>query len=198
MKRQLILCDLDGTLYDTDSVNFDAYRRALAEEGIVLKIGDFQKHALGSHYRDFLPRLAPGLGRESIERVHQRKTELYAGCLGRARENTGFFRQLEAMRKDCWLALVTTASRACTNAILAHFGRTGFFDLVVCGEDVRRRKPDPEGFLSAMAHFGMEAANTTIYEDSPAGLAAARASGARVLKVTFPGLDSDPADLPTD
>jgi HAD superfamily hydrolase (TIGR01509 family) len=197
MKRRLILCDLDGTLYDTGSVNLDSYRRALAEEGVVLEAGDFQKYGLGGHYRDFLPRLAPSLSRESIERVHQRKTELYPECLVWARENTGLFRRLEALREDCWLAIVTTASRACTSALLAHFGRTDFFDLIVCGEDVRRSKPDPEGFLTAMAHFGIEAANTTVYEDSPAGLAAARASGARVLKVTFPDLDSGPADPPT-
>lgn len=187
MKRRLILCDLDGTLYDTSEVNFESYRRALAEEGVELEAGSFRKHCFGGHYRDFLPLLAPGLDQAKLERVHDRKVELYDSCLASARENTELFERLEALREDSWIALVTTASRACAGKLLAHFGRGGFFDLVLCGEDVARSKPDPEGFLAAMAHFGMKAGDTTIYEDSPVGLAAARATGAQVLAVSFPG-----------
>ncbi len=186
MKRRLIICDLDGTLYDTSAVNYESYSRALAEEGVALDAGFFREHCFGSHYSDFLPLVAPGLDEAGIERVHDRKIEFYEACLDSARENSELFEKLEALRKDSHLALVTTASRACTEGLLAHFGRTHFFDLILCGEDVVRRKPDPECFLVAMAHFGVEAGNTTAYEDSPAGLAAAHASGAQVIAVTFP------------
>ena len=43
--------------------------------------------------------------------------------------------------------------------------------------------PGPEGYRKAMAHFGTDAAHTIIFEDSPTGLAAARATGAAVFKV---------------
>jgi HAD superfamily hydrolase (TIGR01509 family) len=186
MKRRLIICDLDGTLYDTSAVNYESYSRALAEEGLALDAGFFREHCFGSHYRDFLPLVAPGLDQAGIERVHHRKIEFYDACLASARENTELFEQLEALREESHLALVTTASRACAEGLLAHFGRTDFFDLVLCGEDVVFSKPDPECFLAAMAHFGVEAGNTTAYEDSPAGLAAAHASGAKVIAVAFP------------
>ena len=48
---------------------------------------------------------------------------------------------------------------------------------------MEKSKPDPEGYLKAMEHFGVTPAETMIFEDSGPGLAAAKASGAAVFKV---------------
>ena len=65
--------------------------------------------------------------------------------------------------------------------MLNHFHCTDWFDLILTQEDVVNNKPDPEGYLKAMAHFGVDAAHTMIFEDSATGLAAARATGASVF-----------------
>ena len=49
--------------------------------------------------------------------------------------------------------------------------------------DVRRHKPDPEGYLRAMELLGATPRTTMIFEDSGPGLAAAQASGAAVFRV---------------
>ena len=67
--------------------------------------------------------------------------------------------------------------------MLSHFGCVCWFDLILTGEDVTKSKPDPEGYLKAMEHFGVTPAETMIFEDSALGLAAAQASGATVFKV---------------
>lgn len=41
-------------------------------------------------------------------------------------------------------------------------------------------KPDPEGFIIAMNHFGIDAEHTVIFEDSEVGIMAARETGASV------------------
>ena len=79
--------------------------------------------------------------------------------------------------------MVTTGSRRNVTEILEAFGCRDWFGLLVTSEDVTRNKPDPEGYRKAMAHFGADAAHTIIFEDSPTGLAAARATGAAVFKV---------------
>ena len=48
-------------------------------------------------------------------------------------------------------------------------------------EDIHKPKPDPEGFLLAMEHFGVTPADSVIFEDSDVGIEAARASGAAVF-----------------
>ena len=75
-------------------------------------------------------------------------------------------------------ALVTTASKANCDDILNHFQLTELFDLVLTHDDIIHSKPDPEGFLKAMAHFGALPEDTIIFEDSDVGLEAAKRSGA--------------------
>jgi sugar-phosphatase len=52
------------------------------------------------------------------------------------------------------------------------------------GDDVRRGKPDPEGFLLGARALGAEPAATLVFEDSQAGLQAARAAGMRSMFIT--------------
>lgn len=180
----LICVDLDGTLFDTVAVNGAAYRAALTELGFTVSDETYAKDCNGGYYKDFLRPLMGGAPSEAdVERVHDRKKALYRACLGAARPNTGLLAILAALRADNHLACVTTGSRRNATEILQHFGCLDWFELVLTSEDVTKNKPDPEGYLTAMAHFGVTPAETLIFEDSGIGLAAAMASGAAVMKI---------------
>jgi sugar-phosphatase len=51
-------------------------------------------------------------------------------------------------------------------------------------DSVRRGKPDPEGFLLASRRLGATPAEAVVFEDSHAGLLAARAAGMRAMFIT--------------
>ena len=70
-------------------------------------------------------------------------------------------------------------------------------DVLVTGDAVEHGKPHPEGFLRAAAALGVEAVACVVVEDAPAGIAAGRAAGARVVGVTttHPADDLRGADL---
>lgn len=53
-------------------------------------------------------------------------------------------------------------------------------DFILCEEDGGAGKPDPEGFLRAIARIGVPAAEALVFEDSPAGIEAARRAGIAV------------------
>ncbi len=55
------------------------------------------------------------------------------------------------------------------------------FEYIVTQEDITKVKPDPQGYLMAMEHFGVTADRTVIFENSPSGIKAARATGASVM-----------------
>ncbi len=118
---------------------------------------------------------------EDVERVHDLKKQYYAANMDIARKNEALFVILEALRPTHYLAVITTGSRQNATEMLDHFHCTDWFDLILTQEDVVNNKPDPEGYLKAMAHFGVDAAHTMIFEDSAPGLAAARATGASVF-----------------
>jgi HAD superfamily hydrolase (TIGR01509 family) len=58
-------------------------------------------------------------------------------------------------------------------------------DGLLTSVDVAEPKPSPEAFLKAMEIEGVTPAETLIFEDSPVGIAAAKASGAAYFKVVL-------------
>jgi HAD superfamily hydrolase (TIGR01509 family) len=79
-------------------------------------------------------------------------------------------------------ALVTSSEPEIVAAVLPRLG-AGAFDVIVCGADVARTKPDPEGYLLAAAKLGVEPNYSIALEDSPTGAAAAEAAGYRTVAV---------------
>ncbi len=71
------------------------------------------------------------------------------------------------------------------------------FVAVVSSEEVRRGKPAPDIVLRAAERLGMAATRTVVLEDAPAGIAAGKAAGARVIAIaaTFPTERLTEADL---
>ena len=75
------------------------------------------------------------------------------------------------------------------------------FDTVVCADDVERAKPFPDLYLLACARLGCEPAETVAIEDTPNGLAAAKAAGLFAVVTPNPvtkTLDLSDADLRID
>ena len=56
--------------------------------------------------------------------------------------------------------------------------------VLIAAEDVRAGKPDPEPYLTAAARLGVEPRVCVVFEDAPAGIAAARSAGMRVVALT--------------
>ncbi|CAL9441428.1 HAD-IA family hydrolase [Streptomyces sp. enrichment culture] len=79
-------------------------------------------------------------------------------------------------------ALVTSADVALSTARMAAAGLAQP-DVRVTAESVGASKPDPEGFLKGAAELGIAPADCIAFEDSGAGIAAARAAGMRVVGV---------------
>lgn len=76
------------------------------------------------------------------------------------------------------MGIATTTSRVCVEALLRlHLGADWlrWFDALVCGEDVRHKKPDPEVYVRALLQVRVCPSQAVAIEDSPAGAVAARA-----------------------
>ena len=56
-----------------------------------------------------------------------------------------------------------------------------WFAVTVCGEDVQRKKPDPEVYVKALRELDIGALEAVAIEDAPGGLAAARAADIPVV-----------------
>jgi len=79
-------------------------------------------------------------------------------------------------------ALVTMSYTALAEEVVSR-GPAGAFVTLVTGDQVSRGKPDPEPYLTAAARLGVDAGACVAIEDSPTGIASARAAGISTLGV---------------
>ncbi len=193
-----LLWDVDGTLAETER---DGHRVAfnLAFEALGLPWRWDEVHygrllaITGGRERllhDMQSRSdAPALSqqREALAaELHARKNAHYAQLVRQGMPLRPGVRELldEGAADGVRMAITTTTSRSNVDARLgAHFGPrwAGRFDAVVCGEDVQRKKPDPEVFERALQRLRLGPLEALALEDSPGGVAAARAAHVPVL-----------------
>lgn len=194
-----LLWDVDGTLAETErdghrvafNLAFEAlglpWRWDEARYGELLRVTGGRERLL----HDMASRSdAPVLADERLAlaaELHRRKTAHYA-VLMRERPTPlrGGVRELveAARREGLRLGITTTTSRANVVALLGHhFGPhwSQLFEAAVCGEDVQRKKPDPEVYTRCLAALAVEPNEAVALEDSPGGVAAAQAAGVPVV-----------------
>jgi sugar-phosphatase len=97
-------------------------------------------------------------------------------------EVAGAARLLASIPPDRW-AVVTSAPRALAQARLNAAGLKMPINIVTA-EDVIQGKPAPDCFLLAAKRLGVDARDCLVFEDAPAGIAAAEAAGASVVVIT--------------
>jgi HAD superfamily hydrolase (TIGR01509 family) len=181
---QAVLFDMDGLLIDSEPLWFQVETEVMAQLGGTWAEAD-QRELLGSSLdnavRYFLERaagpadpaqVADWMIRGIIDRVREQGVTVMPG----AAELVG-----EVAASGLCHALVTSSQRLFVDAVLA---RTGLrFPMLVCGNDVRRGKPDPEPYLLAARRLGVDPARCLVLEDSAAGITAAEAAGCFVVAV---------------
>ena len=89
---------------------------------------------------------------------------------------------LAALPADRW-AVVTSAPRLLAERRIAAAGLRAP-PLMIAAEDVTRGKPAPDCFELAAARLGVSARDCLVFEDAPAGIAAAESAGASVVVIT--------------
>ena len=89
------------------------------------------------------------------------------------------------MRKSgCRTALATMSDREHVMRILGIIALEKSFDLVLCGEDVSKGKPDPEIYLKISNELGIPQSDCLVFEDSLTGVKGGLAAGMWVIAVT--------------
>lgn len=172
------LFDMDGTLVNSMAVVDRVWRAWAAGHGI--EAGPLMSALHGVRAIETIRRFAPaGVDAEAeTEALTQAEIDDIEG-LAEIGGATRFLARIPAGR---W-ALVTSAPRALALRRLeaADIPLPG---IVIAAEDVAQGKPAPDCFLAAAERLGVDIADCLVWEDSPAGIAAADAAGAAAIVIT--------------
>jgi HAD superfamily hydrolase (TIGR01509 family) len=181
-----VLLDMDGTLVDSDAAVERAWRTWSAEYGVDPDRAVAAGH--GSPAATTIRLLLPQLSGPQVIAAAERELELQYDDLADVTALPGAARLLATLaRLGLPWAVVTSADHRLAKARLDASGIAA--PLVVTVEDVRRGKPDPEGYLLAAARLSVEPAHCLVVEDSAPGLEAGRRAGA--VTAALRGLPGD-------
>lgn len=119
-----------------------------------------------------------------IDTMQDRKTEIFEEMVasGKAEARPGIVELIdEALgRPDLKVAICSAATKSAAQKILASIlgqERLAKLDLLLLGDDVSRKKPDPMIYVLAAERLGVEPASCVVIEDSKIGLDAASGAG---------------------
>jgi sugar-phosphatase len=189
--------DLDGTLVDSETRSHESWRHVFASRGIVPDDSLIRAFVgrRGIDVHGLLQERVPG--HDAAELMAATSEHFHAPHqppLGPLAGAVDLVRLIAAAGVP--LALVTSAGRRYAEQTLRDLDLHGLFPVVVTAEDVRVGKPDPEGYLAAAAGLGVPAGECVVFEDAPAGIAAAKAAGMYCVAVatTHPPEDLAAAD----
>lgn len=127
---------------------------------------ELMRHRLQDH-------MVPGVRRFLEQAVHKRDP---------AAQKRDVEQKGDAARKcDTPLGLASNAERPNIDFVLDGADLRPYFRVIVDGSQVQFPKPAPDIYLLAARELGVEPCNCIVFEDSPVGIAAARAAGARVV-----------------
>lgn len=184
MGYKVVLWDNDGVLVDTESLFFETTRLAFERLGLVLtrQIWGDRYLAKGKSSLEIAVAMGAEPGRaEAVlaerNREYRRVLQQPPSVRPRVRET------LEDLASKVRMAIVTGCDRSQLKLAHASSGLLGFFELIVTSDECSNPKPHPELYLTALRALKVDAADCIAVEDSPRGVAAARAAGIACLAV---------------
>ena len=188
-----VLCDMDGTLLDSEKIWDVALADTAAWLGGELSpaarqrmVGSSMGRSVAILHADLDVDADP---ESSAAYLTERTAELFGTDLV---WRPGARELLVALHAaDVPSALVTSTRRYLTEIALDTIGRE-FFRATVCGDEVRRPKPHPDPYLRAAELLGSDPASCVAIEDSPIGIASAEAAGCVVVAIPN-DVDIEPA-----
>jgi len=187
-----VMIDLDGTLLDTVPDLAAAAQRMLAALGLPARSEEEIRSFIGKGIPNLVERCLPkgaggartaALQAEALALYQDfyfeesgRRTTIYPGVL----EGLAQFRALRLR-----LACVTNKAARFTVPLLEQMGLAPWFELVVSGDTLARKKPDPMQLAHICAKFALATDKVLLIGDSANDALAARAAGCPVLCVSY-------------
>jgi beta-phosphoglucomutase-like phosphatase (HAD superfamily) len=198
------LFDYNGVLVDDEAVHFAAFREAVAPLGIELDQEAYVARYLGfddaAAFRAMLEDAGLPATDERIEALIEAKKPLYLARIDRVHAFRGAPELVARRAAHGPVGVVSGALRSEIELGLQKLGITAHVSFIVSAEDAPRCKPDPMGYLLAVAKLeAMGAASQGVaIEDSIAGIEAAKRAGLRCVAVTHTYSESELARAGAD
>ncbi len=211
MNKKGFIFDLDGVIVDTAHFHFLAWQKTANELGFALT-PELNEQLKGVSRINSLKKILEWAGvtisQERFDHLTSDKNIDYLSHVNGMTPNDvlpGVLDFIGELKQQGYKTALGSASKN-ARRILEKVGITHIFDTIVDGTNVTTAKPDPEVFLVGASQLGIAPEDCVVFEDSVAGVTAAKAGGMVAVGIgkpehlghadfVFPGFTNIPNDF---
>ena len=185
-KVELVIFDMDGLIFDTEILSYNAWLKA-AEEHSINHTMELHHKLLGKNSKTIRNILTEQLGDEILANDYaDAKAREYLAIINNEKVNVkaGLHELLKYLKdNNIKRAVATSSRRDIAYKLLKGSNIFDEFNYVLCGDEVTNSKPDPEIFLNVAKKFDIPSENCIVLEDSEAGILAAHRANMRGIVI---------------
>jgi len=179
-RLQAAIFDFDGLILDTETALYEAWSQVYAAHGVTLSLDLWASNIGGYAYDAFHPldHLQALLGVPiDQETINAARRACYLHRVNRMEALPGVRHAIDELRsRKIKCAVASSSSTAWVTGHLERLHLLPCFEAIACGDQVEAIKPDPDVYQRVLEKLAVSPGNACAFEDSPKGVAAARAA----------------------
>jgi phosphoglycolate phosphatase len=189
---KLIMIDVDGTLVDSvpdlafcvDELMTFMNRPKWGEEKVRKWVGNGVPKLVE---RSLTGELEAKVNKDDFEKAYPVFLDLYKeNTSKRSNLYDGVLEGLDYLQKQGYkLGCVTNKAEAFTHPLLKDLGIFDRFEIVISGDTLEKKKPDPMPLLHASKHFNIEPKDCLMLGDSVSDVKASRSAGFNIICMSY-------------
>jgi beta-phosphoglucomutase len=181
-----IIFDMDGVLWNSSKIHYEAYCKSLIEEGLSpplyqtiagRRTRDVMHDICKEQIKDYDDSIVTNLTRKKQHLANKelnRNPPIPDDCKS----------TLKKLSTKYILALATSGSCKNTKIFLDSSGSEEVFKSILCGDNITSAKPDPEIYLITANRLNLKSSECIVIEDSLSGILSANNAGMRSIAIT--------------
>ncbi|MDI9218626.1 HAD family phosphatase [Clostridium tertium] len=193
---KLVIFDMDGLIFDTERLSYESWKEAAKEFNIDFDLNLLYK-LLGTNHESVRNTLHNEFENKiNVDNYIMERNNIYLSKImnGEVEKKKGIEELLKYLTdKNIKKAVATSSNREIAYKLLKDAGIYDYYDYILCGDEVKKSKPNPEVFLRVAEKLDIPANQCMVLEDSEAGTIAA--SRARMTPVIIPDLKNPSEDI---
>lgn len=187
-----VIFDFDGTLVDSEEMHCLSLSYSIKKLKKIYiepkKIGLLA----GMTYKEKVKKLIQEITDDEAEKIANQAYDSYLSKYSKKlklREKADEFIK-KVYNSGLKIGLYSPNKKDYLKQVLAGFDLLKYFNVIIGREDIKKPKPDPEGYLLAAKILKVKPEECLVFEDTPTGFASAKAAGMKVIVLENPYLEN--------
>ncbi len=189
-KLSTILCDLDGTLINSENIFFESFKEILREKfGICITFSEYEENELIKNSNLInklkLENKIPDnvLNNDIMHDVYNKYLDKFKELIKDDDVYLNFELLKKIKRKNIKIGLISTSKKEFINLILKDLQLNNLFDIIIAREDVLNLKPNPEAYSKAINTLKINTDECIAIEDSYRGIESSTKANVKTIKI---------------